>query len=393
MKILCCFGQHQYGDPTRGTSLEYAAFVPALARLGHEVKLFDSWNRTRYTSLAELNQALLDAVNTYRPDVFFSVHMECELWLETLLTLRARGDVAMVSWAADDSWKYRQVSRFIGKAYHAMATTYDYRVADYVRDCIPHVILTQWAASNADLAPPLPAASCTYPVSFIGAAHGTRRQWIDQLGAMGIEVKCFGHGWPAGSVEASAIPSLMRQSVISLNFANSRGRDQIKARTFEVPGAGGFLLTGYVDGLERYYTPGEEIATFHNLKELAARIRHFLDHPAERDAIAWAGYRRTSREHTYEHRLEPLLDYALSARQAAVAMAPVPAMPILERRHRLTAPLKFLRTLLIGLGSLLFGQARGRRAARRLIFELSWRLAGQHTFTAAGWPGRMFPHE
>ena len=44
------------------------------------------------------------------------------------------------------------------------------------------------------------------------------------------------------------IPEIMRQSVISLNFSNSRQGRQIKARTFEVPGAGGFLMTETAPG-------------------------------------------------------------------------------------------------------------------------------------------------
>lgn len=36
---------------------------------------------------------------------------------------------------------------------------------------------------------------------------------------------------------------------------------------------------------------------------------------------------------------------------------------------------------------------RAPRAARRIMFELSWRLFGSHTYSAAGWPGRMFYRE
>lgn len=393
MKILCCFGKHQYGDPARGLSLEYAAFLPALARLGHEVRHFDSWDRRGHATLAGLNRALLDAVDDFRPDVLFSVHMEYELWLETLMAIRARGDVAMISWAADDSWKFAQVSRFVGTAYHAMATTYDYRVADYRRAGIGNVFVTQWAAASDTLRPPRPAGECRYRVSFVGAAHGARRAWIAELASRGIDVACFGHGWPAGSVDAGEIGKVMQDSGISLNFPNSRGRDQIKARTFEVPGAGGFLLTGHVDGLDRYYDPGYEIATFRDIAELAGKIHHYIEHPAERDAIAKAGHERTRNEHTYERRLAPLLDFAVAALRRAKPPLPAPPFDEFARRHRLNLPLKLLRAVLVGIGSTAFGRERGRRAARRLVFELSWRLAGRRAFTAGGWPGRMFPHE
>jgi spore maturation protein CgeB len=77
---------------------------------------------------------------------------------------------------------------------------------------------------------------------------------------------------------------------------------QIKGRNFEIPGAGGFLLTSRADNLEEYFVPGEEIATFASKSELAGQIRHYLGHPDERERIRAAGHARALREHTYERR-------------------------------------------------------------------------------------------
>lgn len=390
MKLLCVFGRHQYGDPERGEGVEFSAFIPALRRLGHEVRHFESWNRKQHAGFAQLNQSLLDEVEFFRPDILLSVHMEYEIWIETLDAIRARGDVATVSWAADDSWKYPQVSRFIGPAYHAMTTTYDYVLPRYLADGIRYVLLTQWAASAEFLAEPLPAAACRYPVSFVGAAHGDRRARVERLREAGVDVACFGHGWENGPVDNADLARIMRESVISLNFANSRGGDQIKARCFEVPGAGGFLLTQRVAGIEPWYEVGKEIVTFDSEEDLLSKIRHFLAHPAERDRIALAGYRRTRSEHTYEHRLRAVLDFALTAKVQSIVPSSRPFANALAT-HRLAPGLRLLRVVLEGAGRMLFGPVRGLRAARRLVFELSWRLAGRHTFTAAGWPGRMFP--
>jgi spore maturation protein CgeB len=390
LKVLCVFGRYQYGDPARGEGVEYASFVPALRALGYEVRHFESWDRRRHADFAELNRRLLDEVETFRPDVMLTVFMEYELWIETLDAIRARGDVATVSWAADDSWKYREVSRFVGSFYHAMTTTYDYMLPCYLADDIRQVILTQWATSSMHLAEPLTAKVCRYPVSFVGAAHGDRRSRIDRLREAGIEVVCFGYGWENGPVEAYEMFRIMRESVISLNFANSKGADQIKARCFEVPGAGGFLLTEKVNGIEQFYLPEQEIATFGSDDELVRKITHYLANSAERDQIALAGYQRTLSEHTYERRLEAVLAFALAARDAA-APSPVVDFAKAIRRHRLNIGLRLLRTLLVAVTTTIFGRQRGLRAARRLVFELSWRLAGRHTFTAAGWPGRMFP--
>ncbi|MEJ2575059.1 MAG: glycosyltransferase [Gammaproteobacteria bacterium] len=397
MKILCVFGKYQYGDPSRGIGTEYAAFIPALKRLGHEVMHFDSWDRSRFADFSELNRELLKTVEEFRPDILLSVQLLYEIWLETLEIIKSRGHVATICWATDDSWKYRECSKFIGPAYHAMTTTYDYVVPGYHRDGIPHVLLTQWAANADDLRAPLPASACRYQVSFVGAAHGDRKTKIAELTEMGIDVACFGYGWPAGPVALAEIPGIMRESVISLNFANSKGINQIKARTFEVPGAGGFLLTEDAPGLDRFYVPGKEIGVFSGHKDLAGKIRHYLAAPELRDEIARRGFERTRRDHTYDVRMKELVDFALKARdefnKGGSSIVSEPSLDAACQRHRAGAVLKLVRWLLVLPCIAVWGRARGPRAARRILFEISWRLLGAQTYSASGWPGRLFYKE
>jgi spore maturation protein CgeB len=217
---------------------------------------------------------------------------------------------------------------------------------------------------------------------------------VDWLRKSGVEVACFGHGWPTGSIPAEEIPKIIRSSVISLNFANSRGQNQIKARTFEVPGGGGFLLTEAAPGLDLFYRPGVEIATFKNRADLLSKIRHYLAHPQERNAVALSGFERTRREHTYESRFQEVLDFAVRSREAAAGTGKrieKRDKSVILARHRSTLPLQLFRTALLLPCTAIWKKERGTRAARRLVFELSWRLMGRRTFAASGWPARMFP--
>ncbi len=410
MKVLCVFGQHNYGNPARGEGYEYVNFIPALRRLGHTVAFFDSWNRSLYSDFADLNLALLKTVEAEKPDLIFAVLMHFEIWLETWEILRNVCGITTVNWATDDSWKYAQFSRLVAPAFDAFATTYRSAYQRYLVDGHRSAILTQWAANSETLNPPLPARECCYPVSFVGSAHGDRAAWVAELRRRGIEVHCFGHGWPAGPVAAAEIPRIMRSSVISLNFANSlrtrqglRFEDvkQIKARTFEVPGAGGFLLTEAAQDLDLFYQDSKEIAVYQDLNDLEARIRHYLAHHDERDRIAQAGFERTRTEHTYELRFAPILDFA--QRQHGLRSSGMPygaqqqeafvRFSALARSHRPSQGLQLLRHLLVRPASAVWGPVRGPRAARRLVFELSWRLAGAETYRASGWPGRMFYRE
>lgn len=396
MKLLCVFGKYQYGDSARGVGTEYSSFIPALKKLGHEVVHFESWDRALYSDFSELNRALLETVEREHPDVLLAVPTNYEIWLETLDVIRNRGDVATICWTTDDSWKYKEFSRFIGRSYHAITTTYPSVVCRYIKDGIPNVLLTQWAANSDFLQEPIPATICRYPVSFIGAAHGDRKRRVEELKSHGLEVQCFGHGWPAGPVRSDQMPGIIRESVISLNFANSKGENQIKARTFEVPGSGGFMLTEGAPGLEKYYHIGGEIVVFNDTKELVEKARYYLENPEERDKIAFAGYQRTKRDHTYDMRMREVLDFALGCRKKWALgdfnrIKTTSGVPF--ERHNTNMLLKLLRGLLLIPCVIIWGPQRGHRAARRVLHEVSWRLFGYSTYSASGLPGRLFYKE
>ncbi len=400
MNILCVFGEHAYGDPARGEGYEYVNFLPALQRLGHRVSFFESFSREPYADFAGLNRALLKLVEETSPDVVLCVLMQYEVWIETMRLIRKSGPL-LVNWSTDDSWKYLRFSRLIGSEFDLSVTTYPNAVAWYQRDGIGSVYLSQWAANIDSFIPPLPAAACRYLVSFVGAAYGNRPAMIEVLRREGIDVACFGHGWPAGPVDTKRISEIVRASQISLNFSEGSqdaqgGADgrQIKARVFEVPGYGGCLLTEQAPDLNRYFRIGEEILTFEGGDELVGAVKSLLAQPEQRDAIVRRGFERVSKEHTYDRRFDDLLG------ELARRVAQRPRKPIdwsefeaVARRHRFGPALKLLRALTVACASLFWGKQRGPRAARRIAFELSWRFFGSHTYTAAGGPGRMFYKE
>lgn len=401
MKILCVFGRHAYGDPARGEGYEYVNFMPALRNLGHEVVLFDCSERAVYADFSGLNRAFLNTVEREQPQLIFCVLMWYELWSETLLLARQASGACLLNWATDDSWKYAEFSRYRAPAFDIYATTYRCALEKAAADGLANFTLTQWAASASLLQQPKPASACRYPVSFVGAAYGNRRRWIDDLQRRGIEVSCFGHGWDNGTVTAEQVNSIIHDSVISLNFGDSglllqggritRSR-QIKARVFEVPAAGSCLLTEPAEGLDEYFVPGEEIETFADADCLAASIRQLLANPARRDRIAEAGNQRVRRCHTYEIRLQQLLGL-VPERSGQAQQIDWQAFDRLAARHRPGWLLRALKVLLVWPCTLILGRQRGPRAARRLLFELSWRIAGRHTYGAGGWPGRLFYRE
>jgi spore maturation protein CgeB len=330
--------------------------------------------------------------------------MGYEIWLETFDLIRSGSNAAIINWATDDSWKYEQFSRFVAPAFDAFATTYSSAMKKAEVDGHGNFILTQWAANSAVMAEPLPASECCYDVTFIGSAYGNRKQWIKELKGRFIEVKCFGYGWPDGPIDAEEIPRLIRSSKLCLNLADSglmldggmptRSR-QIKARVFEVPGAGGLLVTEPADQLEDYYRP-DEVVLFDSINDLVEKIRYLLTNPNERDIIAKAGFHRTQQEHNYEERFRPLLEYAVNRRQVRMkAEAEIDFLNFdkVANLHCIGLTLRIMRSLLLLPCILIWGKQRGPRAARRFLFELSWRIIGRRTYSASSWTGRLFYKE
>ena len=393
MKALCVFGANQYGDPARESSPERRAFLPALRRAGYDVLHFDSWDKSRYRDLPELNTRLLETVERERPDVLLFVPLLAEVWLETLQIIRRRGDVVTICWTTDDSWKYQQQSRYLAPAFHAITTTYPDVLARYHADGHHNVILTQWAASFDELAEPLPASRCRYPVTFVGSMHGGRRERVDRLRNGGLDVRCFGLGSENGPVTTEQMRDIFRESVISLNFANSQGSNQIKARTFEVPGAGGFLLSESAAGLELFYVPDQEIVLYGDDAELQSKAAWFLAHPAERDAVAQRGHLRTRNDHTYDIRLREVIAFAREQKAAGPVLPATGTLDAALRAHGIGPAHRLLRSALVTLASAVVGRRRARKAARRLVYELSWRFRGAATYSSAGLPGRLFPRD
>ena len=410
MKILCVFGKHNYGNPARGLGYEYSNFIPAIRRLGHAVHFFESWNKSVYNDFASLNRALLETVETVNPDVILFILISYEIWMETLAEISKNCNAILINWAPDDSWKYEQCSKFIARHFDVHATTYPEILSQAGQDGIKNVVLAQWAANVETLCEPLPAKRCLYQVSFVGTSYGNRRRWISNLHKRGVTVECFGHGWERGPVSSEDISRIMRESVISLNFADSglvfsglvpRRSRQIKARTFEVPGAGGFLMSEHAENLDSFYVAGKEIVTFTGLGDLVDKINFYLAHSTERDEIAWRGYVRTRNEHTYEDRFRELFRTALErfpirsdgAKAEKQCKFDFVFFSELQRHYATGLWLNLVRWLLLIPCVALLGRKRGPRAARRLLYELSWRLLGQKTFTASGWPGRLFYHE
>lgn len=79
-------------------------------------------------------------------------------------------------------------------------------------------------------------------------------------------------------------------------------------RIYETIGRAGFIIHPDVPGLEKDYTPYKHFVpyTHNDFAGLKEKIDHYLTHPEDRDAIRFAGYEHTKKNHTLINRCEEL---------------------------------------------------------------------------------------
>ena len=83
---------------------------------------------------------------------------------------------------------------------------------------------------------------------------------------------------------------------------------QASPRVFEAMACGAFVLCDRQRDVLELFRDGEHLVSFSDGDDLAAKVRHYLDHPTERRAIARKGCEEVLANHTYVHRVGALLD-------------------------------------------------------------------------------------
>jgi spore maturation protein CgeB len=352
VKILYVAMKYDYGRPEQGLSFEHHNFYESLAADGHELVYFDFMSLYQELGRDEMNRLLLETARGEQADLMFTVLFGDELDPEAVRSVRRETKTITLNWFCDDHWRFESFSARWAPAFDWVVTTASSAVPKYERIGYRTAIKSQWGC-NHHLYRKLDVPH-VYDVSFVGQPHGNRPAVIEALRGEGIDVYTRGRGWPEDRVSQEELIRIFNQSRINLNLPNAssapaatsltgrarstagrtvrslpggsraigaarasmralRGTttavadgvwypEQIKGRNFEVPGCGGFLLTGPADDLADYYEPGREVAVFDGISDLFRQIRHYLANENERRSIAEAGYARTRHEHTYSDR-------------------------------------------------------------------------------------------
>lgn len=390
MRILYAAMKYDYGRPEQGFGFEHYNFYDSLRNMGHDILYFDYMTLMQKHGRDWMNRRLLEVSRSEKPDLLVAILFKDELDPLALQKLKTnmptlnwfcddhwRFDNYSCHWAPCFTWVvttaasalpkyaalgYRHVIKSQWACNHSLYRKLDLPLRyDVTFVGQPHgnrrqtiqalrnagISVRVWGRGwesgrisqdemirvfnqsriNLNLAnASMPVNAVAAPVAGITVTpSSTMRARISRTLDMmpfGSHVKAVGKTlWktPGDTVSVSDGPAA--------ETADAYYSEQIKGRNFEVPGCGGFVLTGRADNLDQYYESGKEVVFFDDRDDLIEKVRYYLTHESERAAIARAGYDRTMRDHTYALRFRDIFRRMGIAGSAAGDQADVEVQP------------------------------------------------------------------
>jgi hypothetical protein len=324
--------------------------------LGHEVVRFDYDLEPIYRNLDPYDPIQKKFIDRNRPlleeallaqvrkaarekpiDLFFSYFYSACASPGVIQEIRRMG-IPTVNWYCNGAHQFHLVEE-IAPAFDYCLVPEKFRMGDY-RRIGARPIYCQEAANPAVYRPyDLPKE---YDAVFVGQHYGDRPAFFAYLWRGGVEAHAFGPGWVPkkrpgrgirkgfrrligkeedprdlrpdlchGPLSDGEMIRMYSRSRIVLGFSScgDTHRDgerilQVRLRDFEVPMSGGFYLVEYIEELEEFYEIGKEIVCYRDREDLREKIRYYLAHESEREAIRRAGLLRARRDHTWHRRFE-----------------------------------------------------------------------------------------
>lgn len=284
--------------------------------------------------VANNTDPLLDIVRRSQPDLMLVLNGIFSLTPDILEQIRLMG-VTTAIWFADDPY-FMNLSSALAVHVDHVFTHEAAVVAYYASLGARSVHYLPFAAHLARVHPkPVEPAYWT-DICFIGSGFAHRLAFFNRLAPYLQKRKVFiaGGSWDRmrsykklkSSIRLSGVPA-----DVAVNYYNGarivinlhRQSDgaggplplppqSVNPRTFEINACAVLQLTDVRADLPKLYSPGHELATFTSAEECIAKLDYYLRHEDERRELALAGYRATRVSHTYEHRIDALLNIVLS---------------------------------------------------------------------------------
>ncbi len=118
-----------------------------------------------------------------------------------------------------------------------------------------------------------------------------------------IDIKNF------GTIDyETKMPLVFAKSRINLNISLRSIHTGIPLRVLDIMACGGFVLSNYQKEIAEFFEEDKEIVMFRSVEEAIEKIRYYINHEEERDAIAKAGLKAVQERFGYKEKIGELLD-------------------------------------------------------------------------------------
>lgn len=306
MKILMAWvPNYRYGK-----SYEEVHYLSEFQK-DHEAKIFPLIMPENMV-VESLDVQLLEVIKAYNPDVFVSWLYKGAIRKETYEYIK-HSAVRSVGIFGDDEKYFKGNSLTPSKDYTKL---FNYSVTNYK----PAIDWHRGVGQDNVIYMPFSANHRVFKkskvekdiqVSFCGAKNNHRINKLNKLVLDGIRAHIYGVGWDSRELFTKQYVNLINRTSVNINLStdmiNGREIVQVKGRDFEVPMAGGFLLT-HAGAIEEFYEPGKEIETYSSDEELTDKIRFYIMKDEKREKIAAAGHKRALKNHKSCDRIRGLLN-------------------------------------------------------------------------------------
>ena len=333
--------------PMYGGSLPIGRYCArALEEMGHSVRTFEA--PLMYPAFTGLQGLELPPAQTAQLENSFLQVVAQAIWAQvqaqephlvlamaqapmgrSLLQRLRRAGVRTAMWFVEDHEIF-QYWRAYAPLYDAFAVIQKQPFLDMLADAGQTNTLYLPMAAQPDFHKPValsPEERREYgaDIGFLGAGYPNRRLAFRPL--LGRNFKIWGSDWEGENLLAAHVQrggarigeeesvKIYNATKVNLNLHSSLHTtelvslgDFVNPRTFELAAMNAFQLVDQRSLLADLFAP-DELATFSTIEEFYAKLDYFLAHSEERSAYAARARQRVLREHTYQQRMQRLLDF------------------------------------------------------------------------------------
>jgi hypothetical protein len=270
---------------------------------------FDYAERVHAIGVAAMSEELLRFVRESRPDalVYVPTTVLLDVLHETMQDIAETTHTRILLWMTDDPWAIETYSRYWAPFADVVVTSSATAVKRYRELGLGDRVV---------LSPPGFHPGSYYPLTderkrhvvVVADANPARERLVAAIQANALPIETFGRGWLENR-DVSHAERLRLYGEAKINLVLDGYRSLLN-----VIGCGGFAVTFPAEDLTALFNvESEGQRRFAEVVELAAdgsdlleRLRYYLTHDREREAIAKRAYDRALREHTCYRRFTDL---------------------------------------------------------------------------------------